>query len=377
MAVNHEAHLIENVTNLMGCESFNDVRITLNNGVQVEANKVILSVMSPFFKNQLYEKQKSANSASDKKFLEVDLDISSTKEMLELVVKYFYTGKMNFDSLPLKDLFDLLNLLLFLEEEEEVLSTVVEEFIINKIKKGGFLPEKLLILSSIAEAFEFDIEVIVSTMLSFLSQNICDVSKLPEVKYISCEFLKNLVNEEDVDVAEVVPNSIFFARFETVRSWLASNDVNEDVRMKLISMFDLKKFTTRQLTSTVKESELFSESSILDVLSKTVIDLQNEVEEYEVTTQSNRQAICELNKNVKMLKETIQSNEEKITSMDRAIEEANEKVKQANQKVRKASEAREVNKELNLKVEKLQNENEWLSLKLSQSRGGRAFGNVK
>jgi len=328
MAVNHETKLIENVTNLMACDSFNDVRIRLSNGVQVVANKVILSAMSSFFKNRLDVKQKNTNG--DDRFLEVDLDISSTKEMLKLVIKYFYTGKMNFDSLPLKDLLDLLNLLLFLDLD--VLSTLVEEFIIDKIKKGGFQLEKLLILSSTAEAFYF--EDIVSTMLAFLSLNINDVSKLPEVKYMSFEFLKNLII---VDEAEVVPNSIFFARYETVGSWIASNDVIEDVRMQLISMFDLKNFTARQLTTTVRESKLFSESSILDVLSNTVIQLQEKNEELSEDVISGRHSNTDLNKKIDELKETIKSKEKSNNELNKNIDKLKETIKSQEKEVNEAN----------------------------------------
>ena len=79
-------------------------------GIQVDANKVIISATSAFFKNQVKLKQTSIKG--DEKFIEIDLDISSTKEMLELVVKYLYTGKMEFESLELKDILDLIYLLL-------------------------------------------------------------------------------------------------------------------------------------------------------------------------------------------------------------------------------------------------------------------------
>ena len=185
MAVNHEAMLVESVTNLMTCDTFNDdVRIRLSNGVHVEANKVVLAAMSTFFRKKLQEK---LSNSIDDKLLEVD--VSSSKEMLELVIKYFYTGKMTFEALCLKDLLDLLNLLLFLELK--VLSTVVDKYIIDKIKKGGFLLEKLLILSCTAEAFCF--KEIVSSMLYYLDLKINDVSKLPEVKYMSVEFLESLI----------------------------------------------------------------------------------------------------------------------------------------------------------------------------------------
>jgi len=39
MSVNHEDKLVENVSNLMACDSFNDVRIRFSNGVHVDANK--------------------------------------------------------------------------------------------------------------------------------------------------------------------------------------------------------------------------------------------------------------------------------------------------------------------------------------------------
>ena len=124
MSVNHEAKLVEKITNLMTKDSFNDVRIRMSNGVQVEANKVILAAMSDFFNEKLQE-----NVTKDQ-FLEIDLEISSTKEMLELVMKYLYTGKMDFETLSLKDLLDLMNLLKFLDLK---VFSEVEKFTMNKV----------------------------------------------------------------------------------------------------------------------------------------------------------------------------------------------------------------------------------------------------
>ena len=112
-------------------------------------------------------------------------------------------------------------------------------------------------------------------MLYYLDLKINDVSKLPEVKYMSVEFLESLIK----DAKDNYRKARFFARFETVRLWIETNDVDDEVTKKLISMFDLRNFTVQQLTSTVRESKLFSDSSILDILSKTVIELQEEIEE--------------------------------------------------------------------------------------------------
>jgi len=280
MSFNHEVQLLKNISELLTRDSINDVRIRLNNGVQIEANKVILSAMSVFFKEKIDEKLPTKDH-----FLEVDFDISSTKEMLELVIEYLYTGKMTTEKLCLKDLLDLLNLLRFLNLE---IFSEVKEFTKTKINDGGFSYEKLLILSSTAEALDFN--EINDLMLNYLDLNICEVSKLPEVKYLSIDSLGNLIKKIETnnnDDPDDYDNKRFFPRFETLTSWLTSNEVNDYLKLELKSMFDLKKFTSHQLTSSVRKSKLFSESSIVDVLSQSVNSLEFKVN----TLQSENEAL--------------------------------------------------------------------------------------
>jgi len=271
MSFNHENQLLKNISEFITRDSINDVRIRLKNGVQIEANKVILSVLSVFFKEKIEEKLPTKDH-----FLEIDFDISSTKEMLELVIEYLYTGKMTTEKLCLKDLLDLLNLLRFLNLE---IFSEVKEFTKTKINDGGFSFEKLLILSSTAEAQDF--QELNDLMLNYLDLNICEVSKLPEVKYLSSDSFGFLIERkiEANNNKDDYHNKRFFPRFETLTSWLSSNEVNEVLKLKFTSMFDLRKFTSNQLTSSVRESKLFSESSIVDVLSLTVTSLEVKVEE--------------------------------------------------------------------------------------------------
>jgi len=292
MSVNHEAKLLEKITNLMTNDSFNDVRIRMSNGVQVEANKVILAAMSDFFNEKLQE-----NVTKDQ-FLEIDLEISSTKEMLELVMKYLYTGKMDFEALSLKDLLDIMNLLKFLDLE---VFSEVEEFTKKKIEDGECSLEKMLILSSTAEAYDF--KDVVFVIQEYLEQNISDISKLPEVKYLSNETLEWLVQdyyEEDCDDSDY-DNERFFPRFETLASWLENNEVTEDVKTKLLSYFDLERFTNNQLTSSVRKSKLFSKSSILDVLSKSVTYLEDQIGKLREEKQKVEDENIVLKKNINTL----------------------------------------------------------------------------
>jgi len=300
MAVNHEAKLIENITNMMKRDSFNDVRIRLSNGVQIDANKGILSAMSTFFFKKLHENEVQ-KSTSDGKFLEVDLDISSTKDMLELVIKYLYTGKMDFESLILKDLIDLLNLLKFLELDDLMLE--VEANTLKMIEEGGFALEKILILSSTAEAN--GLNNVVSTMLDYLDENIRDVSELSEVQYISSNFLLSLLADINGEGNEI-DDERFFPRFVTLTSWLTSTDeVDVMLKTRLISMFDLKRFTNQQLTSAVRKSKLFSESSILDVLSQRVTNIDVKVDELEKKKNNLEAEVKELEEDVEKLQEKV------------------------------------------------------------------------
>jgi len=299
MSVNHEAKLVESITNLMNSDSVNDVRIILSNGPQVEANKVIISATSAFFKNQIKLKQTSVKS--DEKFIEIDLDVSSTKEILELVVKYLYTGKMHFGSLELKDILDLIHLLFFLEMCD--LAKEVERCALLKINVGGYSLEEVLKLSSTAE--EYGLNQVVSSMLNYLDENISDVSKLPEVQYLRSDFLEQLLglggkrenlsafqsglNDSGFQESFSADDEKHFPKFVTMTNWLSSkNDVDLLQQYKWLTVFKLKRFTNQQLTTTVRKSKLFCESEILDVLSQSVKNLEEKVDKLEEDKLSNK-----------------------------------------------------------------------------------------
>jgi len=266
VALNREEKLLEKIFKLMARSSFNDLRIKLKNGVQLDANKVILAAMSPFVDQKLNEK------ITSDQFLEIEIDIMCSKEILELVIKFFYTGKMNFDSLVLRELLDILYLLRLFEVEE---FTEIEKFTSRQIEEGEFILAELLKLSSVAEAYNLD--AIVSSMISCLKQNISDVSELPEVSYISSKFLEDLINLNDEVNQD--DGELHSTKFEIVTSWLRSNTISDELKIKLHSIFDLRKFTNQQLTSTVRDSKLFSDSSILDALSNLILDLEKNLEE--------------------------------------------------------------------------------------------------
>ena len=90
-SLNHELKVSKNIAKLFQNEAFNDVTIVLNNG-ELEANKVILCATSKFFyKAFLIKSESEALSTSSVK-------VNATKEAMEMVLKYLYTGKMKAQS---------------------------------------------------------------------------------------------------------------------------------------------------------------------------------------------------------------------------------------------------------------------------------------
>ena len=181
------------------------------------------------------------------------------------------------------------------------LAKEVELFSLKKINDGGFSLEKLLLLSSMAGAR--GLNQVVSSMLNYLEENINDVAKLPEVQYLRSDFLEQLIdgkreklsviqsglNDSGFQQSFSADDERHFPRFVMMTTWLSSrNDVDLSLQYRWLTMFELKRFTNQQLTTTVRESKLFSESSILDVLGQSVKNLEEKVDKLEEDKLSNK-----------------------------------------------------------------------------------------
>ena len=87
--------------------------------------------------------------------------------------------------------------------------------------------------------------------------------------------------------------------------------MKEVLKLKFTSMFDLRMFTSNQLTSSVRESKLFSESSIVDVLSLTVTSLEVKVDELRNNLEEKNQTCLNQLLNIKQIeaeKEALKNN---------------------------------------------------------------------
>ena len=263
MSVNHEGLVLEDISNLLENESYNDVTIELENG-NVEANKVIICARSEYFA----EVFKSFNSFKLSDELSSKVTVSSTKEAMEMVIRYLYTGKIEYSDMTFKESLDLLNLLKTMEMS---LFETIESFTLNKIKEGAFSTEKLLLMASASDKLK--LENIISGILQYLDDNIKEASDLPEVKYLTTSLLEALLTRSESNIEPL--NYIY--KFHTLVNWLACNQgCQQEIKEKLVNIFKLEHFTCSELSNCVRKSSLYSDSDILDVLGGKLATLEME-----------------------------------------------------------------------------------------------------
>ena len=116
------------------------------------------------------------------------IPVPSTKDTMELVIKYLHTGKMEYKDFTLKEILDLLKLLEFMGEEN--LFSAVEEFTLNQIRNKEFSHEKILLMASTSEKFKF--VHITRGILHLIRDDIEEIADLPEVKYLTSSLLEKL-----------------------------------------------------------------------------------------------------------------------------------------------------------------------------------------
>ena len=131
MSVNHELRVVESVAKLLEKDSFNDVTIVTSNG-QVKANKVILCATSEYFAARI------CNNNSFKSKEEVVTIQETNKETMGLVLRYLYTGKMEYEyeDLNLREYLDLLWLLKTMELWD--LLSMIEKYLIENIREETY-----------------------------------------------------------------------------------------------------------------------------------------------------------------------------------------------------------------------------------------------
>ena len=289
------------------------------------------------------------------------MNVPTTQDAMELVIKYLYTGKIESKEFTLKEILDLLKLLELMGEGD--LFSEVESFILNKIRNKEFSHEKLLLNASTSEKFKF--ENITKVVLNLIRDDIKETAQLPVVKYLTSSLMEKLIvqqeeecgdfdsddlasndnDEEDDDEVDTkgrkrrrmmtvneegnfgranrerIDSTNYIHKFKTFVNWLSeNNNCSLEFKEKMVNLFKLEHFTSSELSTCVRESSLYSDAELMDVLRKKIEDMVNDHAALEKEKEAFQSKLTKVKNDHDALVKSLKSKVKKLEDEKRKIE---------------------------------------------------------
>ena len=248
----HESDVIKSLQDSLGDPELCDVKIVASDG-DIPANKAILSIRSQYFRSMFSDNNNFVESQTG-----VVKMSSYSKSVLEKVVCYLYTGKIDCEDLLLISQLELLELLKMTDLPEGF--GVVEKFTVNKIKRGDFsLPD---CLRALGHSSRLGFDTVGLALLNHLVRNFRHFSQEEAVGTLSRDLIAKLLH-----MGEEMGYDQTIDRFRTLVNWLSFNG-EVDTKEDLLKLFNLKNFTVKELATDVRKSELYEKDQIIERMEK-------------------------------------------------------------------------------------------------------------
>eukprot|EP00092_Neocalanus_flemingeri_P038437 GFUD01041844.1.p1 GENE.GFUD01041844.1~~GFUD01041844.1.p1 ORF type:complete len:395 (-),score=74.47 GFUD01041844.1:115-1299(-) len=240
---------------------YSDINIIVKDNVSIPTSRFMLACRVPYFATLFYGGF-GDNSASDP----VTLDCCDS-EIFKLILNFVWEGEICFSEVDIQSLLDLLEAARFLcidrlvEGIEDHLEIILDRKIIEF--KDCLFAFDFVILNKFTKASR--------SILSFIDQNLDNISSLPEFADLSETSIQNLLNFEERISTEI-------GLFTAFVNWIANKEtVSEEVKTEMLGCFDLEQFDRNDLVDKVRKSKMFEANQICDVLEKHMEKLQEEV----------------------------------------------------------------------------------------------------
>ena len=243
MLLDKESDVVKCLQDSLGNPVFCDVKIVATDG-ELSANKFLLSIRSEYFCSMLSDNNNFVESHTGV------VKMPYSKSVLEKVVMFLYSGKMNCEDLMLSSQLELLDLL-NLTNLPEVFG-VVEKFTVSNHERGLF---------SLDQCSRLGLVTVGEALLTHLGRNFAHFSQDEAVGTLSGDMLARLLEEE----REVEGQTI--VRFRTLVNWLSSNG-EAVMKEDLLKLFNLDSFTVEELATDVMKSELYEKDHIIEKMRK-------------------------------------------------------------------------------------------------------------
>ena len=247
LSLNNTESVATDIVSHLQDPEFWDIKIICSDGAEIAANKTILGMRSPYFRSMF---------SSNNNFVESKagcVKLPYTKALMEKVVLYLYSGKMDCNDLDLGQMLDLLGLLDFMNLPEEASS--LEEFTKKKIVDGKFSLSECI--QNLENAFKPGVG---EALVVYLGKNFCKISKLAAVGGLSEPMMLKLLEEKKEDRSQTI------MRFQTFAKWLSFNSMDAAVKSEVLQLFNFDDYKFKELTSDVLKSGLYPVDQILERL---------------------------------------------------------------------------------------------------------------
>ena len=246
MLIDEEISVSKDVVAHLTDPDFCDVKIVANDG-EIQANKTILSIRSQYFRSMFSSRNNFVESQVG------SVKMPYARSVLDKMVLYLYSGKLDCDQMSLRALMDLLELfnLMNLSAEYEK----VESYTLKNIKKEKFNLSDCL--KDLEDSSNLGLKNVGEYLLAHLGENFNRISQLKEIGFLSEGLLIRLL-EEKKQFSDVT-----ILRFKTFVTWLKVNSMDDDMKVEVLQTLDFNHFTTKELASDVRKSGLYQIEQII------------------------------------------------------------------------------------------------------------------
>ena len=254
---------------------FCDIKIKTNDG-EIAASKFILSIRSEYFRVMFSNNFVESSSGTVK--------MPYPRAVVDKVIRYLYTGQMEFKDPNLERLLDVLDLLRMMNLSEEFKQ--LERYTSDLIYKGKFRLSSCL--RNLDKSSKMRMEQVGETLINYLRWigNLNELCQMPEVCVLSEAMIIMLLQKKDDPddhEEEVVDEDSdddekeeeqkekrrrrqTILRFKIFTKWLSTNPMATDKKAKAFEMFNLDHFTVNDLLSMrVRDSDLRSDKIIVKI----------------------------------------------------------------------------------------------------------------
>jgi len=258
---NDTQKILEDLKEFHRGNRFTDLTINLYNDETVSTSKYMLACRSPFFSTLLKNNLFNGDTIDLKS---VDLNT------MNLVLDYIFEGVVNFkgkDNDSILKLLEASRMMCIDRLQEAVLLHLNQCLITGKLQTDDIL-----------ESFEFSVlnkfDTFSSSLLGHIDKNIEKVSEDSKFCILSEASVLVMLEYEMKHATEI-------DRFRAFNRWVENKNPETDTIYRMISLFDLKKFTLSELLKIVRKRKYFQMEDILDVLDNKFDTLETQLKKKE------------------------------------------------------------------------------------------------